>query len=109
MYAKFRGFPPGGFVNLMQQRHFAGFAPPHMPLGENSHLVGFTNTVNPPSPITSPASNGNKTPNVSIDIEDDDTDETSKSVKKRYWSHNEEVALVITYHISDHHFLIFLC
>jgi len=78
---------------LLQQPHFPTQS---QPLGENAHSVGFTNSYSQPSPATTPTNNTSKTPNGSIDIEDDKSAEANNTVKKRYWSHNEEVALVIT-------------
>jgi len=78
---------------LLQQPHFPT---PSQSFGENTHFADFTNSYSPPSPATTPTNNTSKTPNVSIDIEDDDRAEANNTVKKRYWSHNEEVALVIT-------------
>ena len=78
---------------MLQQPHFPT---PSQSFGENTHFVDFTNSYSPQSPATTPTNNTSKTPNVSIDIEDDDRAEANNTVKKRYWSHNEEVALVIT-------------
>jgi len=73
------------------------FLPPLQPFGENSHFVGATNNFQPPSPApAAPYANER----ASIDLDEDDGVEASKSVKKRYWSHDEEVRLVITQHNS---------
>jgi len=37
---------------------------------------------------------------ASIDLDEEDGVDASRSVKKRYWSHEEEVKLVITLHKS---------
>ncbi|CAN6355371.1 unnamed protein product, partial [Urochloa humidicola] len=79
-----------GYLNMLQQPHVA------MPqsVGENSHFVGFAKNWNPPSPpAPAPYANGTPTQKVCIDIDTDDGAEASKSVKKRYWSHDEEVRL----------------
>ena len=78
---------------MLQQPHFPTSS---QSFGENTHFVDFTNSYSPPSPATTPTNNTSKTPNVSIDIEDDDRAEANNTLKKRYWSHNEEVALAIT-------------
>ena len=66
------------------------FLPPLQPFGENSHFVGATNNFQPPSPApAAPYANER----ASIDLDEDDGVEASKSVKKRYWSHDEEVRL----------------
>ena len=78
---------------MLQQPHFPT---PSQSFGENTHFVDFTNSYSPQSPATTPTNNTSKTPNGSIDIEDDDSAEANNTVKKRYWSHNEEVALAIT-------------
>ncbi|CAN6338040.1 unnamed protein product [Urochloa humidicola] len=65
----------GSYLNLLQQSHF--------PIGENSHLVGVARSMNPPSPAPTPPGR------VTIDI--DDGVEANKGVKKRFWSHDEEV------------------
>ncbi|CAO2188272.1 unnamed protein product [Urochloa humidicola] len=61
--------PWGGYFNLLQQ----SFCPPMQPNGENSHFVGIAKSMSPPSPATTP------TP--------------TDPVKKRFWSHDEEVRL----------------
>ncbi|CAN6173520.1 unnamed protein product [Urochloa humidicola] len=71
-----------GYLNMLQQPPLP--PPPHL-LGENSHFVGVTNNLNPPSPA--PPSK------VTIDIDGDDGVEASRSAKKRYWTHDEEVRL----------------
>ncbi|CAN6347370.1 unnamed protein product, partial [Urochloa humidicola] len=78
-----------GYLNMLQQPHLA------MPqqLGENSHFVGFANNWIPPSPVPAPYANGTPTQKERIDIDANDGAEASKSVKKRYWSHDEEVRL----------------
>ena len=75
-----------GYFNMFQQ----SFLPPLQPFGENSHFVGATNNFQPPSPApAAPYANER----ASIDLDEDDGVEASKSVKKRYWSHDEEVRL----------------
>ncbi|CAL5022888.1 unnamed protein product [Urochloa decumbens] len=66
-----------GYMNLLQQ--------PHFPIGENSHFVGVGKSMIPPSPA--PTRPGR----VTIDI--DDGVEVNRGVKKRFWSHDEEVRL----------------
>ncbi|CAL5003063.1 unnamed protein product [Urochloa decumbens] len=46
--------------------------------------------MSPPSPATTPTT---RNPNASIDIDDDDSVEASKPVRRRFWSHDEEVRL----------------
>ena len=77
---------------MLQQPYF----PPLQHFGENSHYVGATNNLHPPSPAPEPHPNGR----ASIDLDEEDGVEASRSVKKRYWSHDEEVRLVITQHNS---------
>jgi hypothetical protein len=76
----------GSYFNLLQQPLY----PPLQSIGENSYFVGVAKSMNPPSPATTP------TGRVSIDIDVDDGAEASRGVKKRFWSHDEEVRLVIT-------------
>jgi len=70
---------------MLKQPYF----PPLQPFGENSHYVGATNTFQPPSPAPEPYPNER----ASIDLDEEDGVEASRSVKKRYWSHEEEVKL----------------
>jgi hypothetical protein len=74
---------------MLQQPHL----PPLRPFGENSHFVGVGNSMNPPSPATTPPGR------VTIDIDVDDGVDV-RGVKKRFWVHDEEVKLVITLHNS---------
>ncbi|CAN6216144.1 unnamed protein product [Urochloa humidicola] len=46
--------------------------------------------MSPPPPATTPTT---RNPNASIDIDDDDSVEASKPVRRRFWSHDEEVKL----------------
>ncbi|CAN6323597.1 unnamed protein product [Urochloa humidicola] len=63
--------PWGSYFNLLQQ----SFCPPMQPNGENSHFVGIGNSMSPPSPATTP------------------TPTPTDAVKKRFWTHDEEVRL----------------
>jgi len=71
--------------------------PPH--LGENLHFVGLSNNQSPPSPAPPPYATGVPTENGSIDIDDDGDGGgggggvASRQVKKRFWTHDEEVKL----------------
>jgi len=62
----------------------------------------ISNNQSPPSPAPPPYATGVPTENGSIDIDDDDDDGgggggvASRQVKKRLWTHDEEVKLVIT-------------
>ncbi|KAL6878344.1 hypothetical protein ACP4OV_012514 [Aristida adscensionis] len=76
---------------LHVQPHFSPPPPPPQFFSENSHFVGFTNNLNPTSPAPQPFDKGTQTQTVNID--DDDGVEASKSLKKRYWTHDEEVRL----------------
>ncbi|KAL6854351.1 hypothetical protein ACP4OV_019254 [Aristida adscensionis] len=82
-----------GYFNYLQQPHFSPPPPPAQFFGENSHFVGLTNNLNPTSPAPQPYDKGTRTHTVNINIDDDDSVEASKSVKKRYWTHDEEVRL----------------
>lgn len=73
---------------MLQQPNF----PPSQPFGENFYFVGASNNFSPPSPAPTPYANER----ASIDLDEDDGVEASRSVKKRYWSHEEEVRLVIS-------------
>ena len=75
--------------------------------GENFHFVGQTMNVNPISPPPPPSAYGTLTPQavkqgtstnetVTIDIEEGENSEANRTVKKRYWTHDEETRLVIT-------------
>ncbi|PVH36986.1 hypothetical protein PAHAL_6G215000 [Panicum hallii] len=75
--------PRGSYFNLLQQPLY----PPLQSIGENSYFVGVAKSMNPPSPATTPIGR------VSIDIDVDDGAEASRGVKKRFWSHDEEVRL----------------
>ncbi|CAL5080326.1 unnamed protein product [Urochloa decumbens] len=61
--------PWGSYFNSLQQT----VLPPMQANGENSHFVGVAKSMNTPSPTT--------------------TATTTKGVKKRFWSHDEEVRL----------------
>jgi hypothetical protein len=52
--------------------------------------------LSPPSPAPQTNDKGTQTKTVNINIDDDDGVETNKSVKKRYWTSDEEIGLVIT-------------
>ena len=102
MCENFRVYPPGGFVNFLQQPHYLPH--PHMP-GENFHFVGQTMNVNPISPPPPPSAYGTLTPQavkqgtstnkmVTIDIEEGENSEANRVIKKRYWTHDEETRLV---------------
>jgi hypothetical protein len=100
-----RVYPPGGFLNFLQQPHY----PPQPQLqGENFHLVGQAMSFNPISPPPPPSAYGTSTSQavkqgtstketVNIDIDEEDNSEANRPAKKRYWSHEEEERLVITY------------
>jgi len=83
-------YPPGGFVNLMEQPHY-----PQQPQvqGENFHLVGQPMSFNPVSQSPPPPQHVNSTKPVSIDIDEDDNNGANRPVQKRYWSHEEEERL----------------
>ncbi|KAL6838350.1 hypothetical protein ACP4OV_031854 [Aristida adscensionis] len=85
--------PWSGYFNYLQQPQFSPPPPPAQWFGENSHFVGLTNNLNPTSPAPEPYDKGTQTQIVNINIDDDDGVEASKSVKKRYWTHDEEVRL----------------
>ncbi|KAL6841847.1 hypothetical protein ACP4OV_028359 [Aristida adscensionis] len=85
--------PWSGYFNYLQQPHFTPPPVPPQLFGENSHFVGFTNNLNPTSPAPQPYDTGTQTQTVNITIDNDDGVEASKSVKKRYWTHDEEVRL----------------
>jgi hypothetical protein len=65
------------------------------PSGENSHFVGSASNLSPPSPAPQPNDKGTRSKTVNINIDDDDGVEANKSVKKRYWTNDEEVRLAI--------------
>ncbi|ONM18167.1 hypothetical protein ZEAMMB73_Zm00001d004016 [Zea mays] len=73
---------------------------PSQPLGENFHFVGLTQNFNT-SPPPPPPPNAKRTQKpsrlakgtIQIDGDGDATTEESKAVKKRYWTHDEEVRL----------------
>jgi hypothetical protein len=101
----FRVYPPGGFLNLIQQNYL----PQPQQQGENFHLVGQSMSFNPMSPPP-PSAYGTPTPqakkqgtstnntvNILIDEdENNDADRAAKCNHKRYWTHEEEERLVIT-------------
>jgi len=98
---KFRFYPPGGFLNMIN--------PPQVQ-GENLHLVGQVMTFNPmssPPPVNAygtgvsqPVKQGSSTNNnaVHIDIDSEDTIEPKRGGTKRFWTLEEETRLVITDH-----------
>ena len=82
----------GGYFNFLQQPHFS--LPPQ--LCENFHFVGLSNNPHPPSPAPPPHGTTIQTEKNSIEIDDDSGVAASRPVKKRYWTHDEEVRLVKT-------------
>ncbi|RLN43366.1 hypothetical protein C2845_PM01G22220 [Panicum miliaceum] len=82
--------PWAGYLNILQPTYFP---PPPQQLGENFHFVGLSKHLNLPSPAPPPCTTRTQTEKNSIEIDDDDGVAASKSVKKRYWSHEEEVRL----------------
>nr|XP_034591478.1 glutathione S-transferase T3-like [Setaria viridis] len=76
-----------GYGNMLQQPPFA--APE-----QNFHFIGLTNNFVPISPLPPPSAQEQSTPQVSIDIDGDNGVETSRTTKRRHWSHEEEVRLV---------------
>ena len=99
-------YPPNGFVNLINQPYMPM---PSQPLGENFHFVGLTQNFNT-SPPPPPPPNAKRTQKpsrlakgtIQIDGDGDATTEESKAVKKRYWTHDEEVRLVINLFKPSH-------
>ncbi|KAL5669838.1 hypothetical protein ACJX0J_022059, partial [Zea mays] len=100
-------YPPNGFVNLINQPYMPM---PSQPLGENFHFVGLTqnfNTSLPPPPP--PNAKRTQKPSrlakgtIQIDGDGDATTEESKAVKKRYWTHDEEVRLASACAVSKMH------
>ncbi|CAN6217501.1 unnamed protein product [Urochloa humidicola] len=67
----------GMYLNMLQQ--------PNLPIGENSHFVGIGKSMSPPSPAATPPGM------VTIDI--DDGVDAARGVKRRFWTHDEEVRL----------------
>ncbi|CAN6357005.1 unnamed protein product [Urochloa humidicola] len=57
----------------------------NLPIGENSHFVGVGKSMSPPSPAPIPPAV------VTIDV--DDGVEETRGVKRRFWTHDEEVRL----------------
>ncbi|AQK40673.1 hypothetical protein ZEAMMB73_Zm00001d024110 [Zea mays] len=89
-------YPPNGFVNLINQSYMPISS---QPLGENFHFVGLTqnfNTSLPPPPSAKRTQKPSKLAKetIQIDGDGDAATEESKVVKKRYWTHDEEVRLV---------------
>jgi hypothetical protein len=83
----FRGYPPGGFLNMIRQNH-----PPQPQLhGENFHYVGQSMSFNPMSP-PSPSVYGTPSP----ESENMEANRAAKVNNKRYWTHEEEERLVIS-------------
>ncbi|CAN6361707.1 unnamed protein product, partial [Urochloa humidicola] len=83
--------PWGGYVNLLQQPQFSS-------TGENFHFVGHTHGFAPISPSPSPSAqrqpSSQGTDKAPIDVDGgDDGVETSRTTKRRHWSHEEEVRL----------------
>jgi len=78
----------------MEQPHY-----PQQPQvqGENFHLVGQPMSFNPVSQSPPPPQHVNSTKPVSIDIDEDDNNGANRPVQKRYWSHEEEERLVISF------------
>ena len=72
--------------------------PPRPHLGENFHFIGHSNNQSPPSPAPPPYTTGTPTENDSIELDDGGGagGVASRQVKKRFWTHDEEVKLVIT-------------
>lgn len=72
---------------------------PTQPPGENFHFVGFTQNFNPTSPPPQPPCFKQSGPKekVTEDVVGDEGVEASMAVKKRYWTHDEEVRLVIIF------------
>ncbi|PUZ51903.1 hypothetical protein GQ55_6G228500 [Panicum hallii var. hallii] len=88
-------YPQGGFVNLINQPYMA--MPSH-PLGQNFHIVGLAqnfNTSPPPPPSVTRTPKPSRLVKETIDIDDDGHtgSEETRTVKKRYWTHEEEVRL----------------
>lgn len=84
-------------MNLINQPYMT--MPSH-PFGENFHFVGLTQNLNT-SPPPPPSAKRTKKPSrlgketTDIDADGDTASEETKTVKKRYWTHEEEVRLVI--------------
>jgi hypothetical protein len=75
-------------------------AMPSHPLGQNFHIVGLAqnfNTSPPPPPSVTRTPKPSRLDKETIDIDDDGHtgSEETRTVKKRYWTHEEEVRLVI--------------
>jgi hypothetical protein len=97
-------YPPNGFVNLINQSYMPISS---QPLGENFHFVGLTqnfNTSLPPPPSAKRTQKPSKLAKetIQIDGDGDAATEESKVVKKRYWTHDEEVRLVINLFKPSH-------
>lgn len=69
--------------------------PPFAAPEQNFHFVGLTNNFVPISPSPPPTAKEQSTLHVSSDIDGDNGVETSRTAKRRHWSHEEEVRLVI--------------
>ncbi|CAN6199250.1 unnamed protein product [Urochloa humidicola] len=78
--------PWGNYFSFLQQPYFP---PPPQQLGGNSHFVGLTNNINPPSPVPPPYHKRSQKGVIDVD----DVEASRSSVKKRYWTHDEEVRL----------------
>jgi hypothetical protein len=90
-------YPPGGFVNLINKPYMPMSS---QPLGENFQFVGLTQNFDT-SPLPAPSAKRTPKPprlakeTIEIDGDGDAATEETKAVKKRYWTHDEEVRLVI--------------
>jgi len=84
IYVYFRG----GYVNFFQQ-------PPFSAPDQNFHFVGLTHNFAQisPSPPPPPSAQGQSSHQVPIDIDGENAVETSRTAKRRHWSHEEEVRL----------------
>jgi hypothetical protein len=79
--------------------------------GEDFHFVGQNMTFNPVSPPPAATAYGTPSPQgmrqdtstnkpVTIVVDEDENNDASKSVKKRFWTHDEEERLVITHQFN---------
>ena len=90
----FRLYPPGGFVNFINQN----YQPAPQQHGENFHLVGQNMSFHPLS-TPSPQATTEDTTNNIVNIDEDEADNSgankaTKMNQKRYWTHEEEERLV---------------
>jgi hypothetical protein len=93
----FRLYPPGGFINLIQQN----YQPQPQQQGENFHLVGQSMSFNPMSPPAPQAQKDGTANNVvNIDNDEAENSDANRAAKMnrciRYWTHEEEERLVLT-------------